>query len=194
MTDAASPPSLELLLATLKRQAGETRAVPPVERWKPAFCGDIDIVIEADGTWRHEGARMTREALVRLFASVLRKDEDGETYLVTPAERMRIRVVDAPFVAVRADKAGTGADQTIAFTTNMGEVVVAGPAHPIRVKTDAEGTPRPYVLVRGRLEARILRAPFFELVEWAEPRDGRLDLRSGGGWFDLGPFDAGAAS
>lgn len=186
MTNAASPPSLELLLAALKRQAGETRAVPPVERWNPAFCGDIDIVIEADGTWRHEGARMTREALVKLFASVLRKDEDGETYLVTPAERMRIKVMDAPFVAVRADRAGEGPEQTIAFTSNMGDVVVAGPAHPIRVVTGANDEPRPYVLVRGRLEARILRAPFFELAEWAEEKDGRLRLWSGGAAFDLG--------
>jgi hypothetical protein len=186
MTPTSNPSSLELLLAALKREAGETRAVPPVERWNPAFCGDIDIVIEADGTWRHERARMTREALVKLFASVLRKDEDGETYLVTPAERMRITVKDAPFVAVRADRAGEGQNQTIAFTTNVGDVVIAGPDHPIRVKTGENGEPRPYVLVRGRLEALILRAPFFELVEWAETKDGRLGLWSGGASFDLG--------
>lgn len=180
-------PSLEQMFAALKREAGPGRAPAPVERWNPEFCGDIDIVIRRDGLWFHEGARMTREALVKLFASVLRKDEDGETYLVTPVEKMRITVEDAPFLAVRADKNGGGAEQTILFTTNMGDVVAAGPEHPLRVEIDSEtGEPRPYVLVRGRLEARILRAPFLELAEWAELDQARLRLRSGGIWFDLG--------
>jgi hypothetical protein len=179
---------LEHLLAALKAEAasgvGPGRPAPPVERWNPAHCGDIGMEILADGTWRHEGTRITRESLVRLFASILRKDEDGATYLVTPGEKIVVRVADAPFTAIRVDRDGQGAGQTLVFTTNVGDVVAAGAENPIRVSYAGE-TPRPYVRVRGRLEARILRAPFYEMVEWAEQRDGKLGLWSGGVWFAL---------
>jgi hypothetical protein len=178
--------SLQQVLAALKRQAGSSdKALPPVDKWNPAQCGEIGMEILADGTWRHEGVRITREPMVRLFASILRKDADGGTYLVTPVEKIRVRVEDAPFTAIRADRVGEGADQTIVFTTNVGDVVTLGPQHPLRV-TAANGEPRPYVLVRGRLEARVLRAPFYELVEWAQMRAGGLSLRSGGAWWELG--------
>lgn len=186
MTDTGNTSSLEQLLAALKREAGSSgKGPPPVDKWNPAHCGDIGMEILADGTWKHEGTRITREALVRLFASILRKDEDGETYLVTPGEKIRVRVEDAPFVAIRADRHGAGREQVLMFTTNVGDVVQAGPEHPLRV-TMANDEPRPYVHVRGRLEARVLRAPFYELVEWAEPRDGKLGVWSGGAWFELG--------
>ncbi|MEZ5995682.1 MAG: DUF1285 domain-containing protein [Hyphomonadaceae bacterium] len=185
MTAPENTSSLEQLLAALKRQAGAgDKSLPPVDKWNPAHCGDIGMEIMADGTWKHEGTRITREALVKLFASILRKDEDGRTYLVTPVEKIVVKVEDAPFVAVRADRAGAGRGQTIVFTTNTGDVVAAGPDNPIRVAYQGE-EPRPYVLVRGRLEARILRAPFYELVDWAEPREGRLGVWSGGAWFQL---------
>lgn len=184
MTDSMS---LEQLLASLKAAAGSSSPEkrPPVESWNPAHCGDAGLEILSDGTWLHEGARISRPALVQLFASILRKDADGETYVVTPAEKIRVRVHDAPFVAVRADRHGEGRGQTVVFTTNVGDVVAAGPEHPLRV-SEARGEPRPYVLVRGRLEARILRAPFYELVQWAEPRDGKLGVWSGGVWWELG--------
>jgi uncharacterized protein len=186
MTKAANTSSLEQLIAALKREAASgDKALPPVDKWNPAHCGDIGMEILADGTWKHEGTRITRESLVKLFASILRKDEDGETYLVTPAEKIRVKVEDAPFVAIRADRAGEGEAQTIVFTTNVGDVVQAGPDHQLRVAFD-KGEPRPYVHVRGRLEARILRAPFYELVEWATPRDGKLGVWSAGAWFELG--------
>jgi hypothetical protein len=188
MTAANNPPSatLEQLVVLLKRQAeAGDRAPPPVERWNPAYCGQAGFEILRDGTWKHEGTRIARENMVRLFASILRKDEDGFTYLVTPVEKIRVAVEDAPFVAVRADRHGVGREQTLLFTTNVGDVVAAGPSHPIRVKRIGE-EPRPYVLVRGRLEARILRAPFYELVEWAEARDGKLGVWSGGVWWELG--------
>jgi hypothetical protein len=181
--------SLEQLVALLKAQAADGAApeqrLPPVETWNPTHCGDAGLEILRDGTWAHEGARITREALVRLFASILRKDADGATYLVTPVEKIRVRVEDAPFVAIRADRAGEGRDQTIVFTTNVGDIVQAGPDHPLRVE-HRDGEPRPYVLVRGRLEARVLRAPFYELVEWAEEREGRLGVWSVGVWWELG--------
>lgn len=186
MTTPDNSSSLEQLLATLKSQAatGE-RGPPPVEKWNPTFCGEAGFEILRDGTWKHEGTRITRENLVRLFASILRKDLDGQTYLVTPVEKIRVVVEDAPFVAVRVDRHGLGVNQTLIFTTNVGDVIKAGPDHPIRVMIEGE-TPRPYVHVRGRLEARILRAPFYELVDWAERRGETLGIWSGGVWFELG--------
>ena len=179
--------SLEQMLAALKAHAatGDARALPPVEKWNPAHCGDIGMEIMADGVWKHEGARITRESLVKLFSTILRKDADGETYLVTPVEKIVVKVADAPFLAVRVDRHGAGREQTLAFTTNVGDVVTAGPEHPLRVSHES-GEPRPYVLVRGRLEARVLRAPYFELVDWSEERDGKLGVWSGGVWFELG--------
>jgi hypothetical protein len=186
MTTPGNTTSLEQLIAALKRQAGSgDKGPPPVDKWNPAHCGEIGLEILADGTWKHEGTRITREPLVRLFASISRKDEDGQTYLVTPAEKIRVRVEDAPFVAIRADRAGEGRDQCIVFTTNVGDIITAGPEHPLRVE-HRDGEPRPYVLVRGRLEARVLRAPFYELVEWAEEREGRLGVWSVGVWWELG--------
>jgi len=183
--------SLEQLLSALKSQAGtgpkSDSGPPPVDKWNPIYCGEAGFEILRDGTWKHEGARITRESLVKLFASILRKDENGQTYLVTPVEKIRVDVADAPFLAVRADRDGAGRDQTLVFTTNVGDVVSAGPANPIRVTIDPDSDePRPYVLVRGRLEARILRAPYYELVEWSETQDGKLGVWSGGVWFELG--------
>ncbi len=189
MTRPDNPPSqasLEQVVAALKRQAESgDRRPPPVDQWNPVHCGEAGFEILADGTWKHEGTRIVRESLVRLFASILRKDGDGETYLVTPAEKIRVKVEDAHFVAIRADRHGAGQAQTIIFTTNVGDVVEAGPAHPMRVERRGD-EPRPYVLVRGRLEARILRAPFYELVEWSETRGNKLGVWSGGVWFELG--------
>jgi len=192
MTTPEDHTSLEQLLALLKAQAGgsegsASRGPPPVDKWNPVHCGDIGMEILADGTWKHAGTRITREPLVKLFASILRKDEDGQTYLVTPVEKIIVHVEDAPFVAIRADRVGEGREQTIVFTTNVGDVVTAGPDHPLRVETH-NGEPRPYVHVRGRLEARVLRAPFYELVEWSEEREGKLVVASAGVWFEIGPL------
>jgi hypothetical protein len=186
MTSPENTSSLEQLIAALKREAGSPdKGRPPVDKWNPAHCGEIGMEILADGTWKHEGTRITRESLVKLFASILRKDEDGQTYLVTPVEKIIVKVEDAPFVAIRADRVGEGRDQTIVFTTNVGDIITAGPDHPLRIERRGD-EPRPYVHVRGRLEARILRAPFYELVEWAEPEAGRLGVWSGGEWWELG--------
>ncbi|HEV2364870.1 MAG TPA: DUF1285 domain-containing protein [Caulobacteraceae bacterium] len=162
------------------------RPPPPVHRWRPAHCGAIDITIRKDGTWIHEGTPIGRPALVRLFSTVLRKDPEGFV-LVTPVEKLAITVEDAPFVAVRVD-ARRGA---LHFTTNVGDEVVAGPDHPIRVETGPSGEPRPYLLVRDDLEALISRPVFYELAAMGEERAGPdgplLGVSSAGAWFALGP-------
>jgi hypothetical protein len=178
----------QAMVAALRSEAGGREGLPPVHLWNPTHCGTDDFEIRADGSWRHEGSPIGRAALVKLFASILRKDDDGETYLVTPAEKVRVRVEDAPFVAVRVDRIGAGREQRIAATTNVGDVTEIGPDRPLRVIEDEAGAPRPYVLVRGRLEARVLRAPFYELVAWGETGpDGRFGVWSGGAFFPLEP-------
>lgn len=160
------------------------RGLPPVHLWRPAHCGTIDIRIAADGRWLHEGSPIGREALVRLFASVLRRDPDGYV-LVTPVEKLSIQVDDAPFVAVavRADEG------RLTFTTNVGDEVVAGPEHAIRVAVGPGGSPRPYLHVRRGLEALIARPVFYELAAMAapHPETGAAAVSSGGVWFPLEP-------
>lgn len=163
------------------------KKLPPVHQWHPEHCGDIDIRIAGDGTWYHEGSPIRRPRMVELFSTVLRKDSDGEFYLVTPVEKMRIRVDDAPFIAIDVEAAGEGKEQILAFTTNVGEQVVAGDRHPLRVEVDAESQePSPYVMVRDGLEARINRPTFYHLVELGEEHDGELGVWSSGHYFVLG--------
>jgi hypothetical protein len=169
----------------------------PVERWNPDYCGEMDMVIKADGSWWHEGTRITRRGLIDLFASILRKDEDGETYLVTPVEKIKIVVERAHFTAVRVDieGEGEGEDQRIFFTTNLDEVIEVGGDNPIRVETDADSLePAPFVTVRGRLEASLKRPVFYELVEnsveRSTPNGKQLGVWAGGLFFPLGPAGA----
>jgi hypothetical protein len=179
---------LDGVIAAAKQAPG--RGLPPVHLWNPAHCGDIDIVIKKNGLWFHEGTPIGREALVRLFSTVLRKDPDG-FHLVTPVEKMRITVEDAPFIAVRVDKVG----DALRFLTNVGDEVEAGPDNAIRVDMDeTTGEPRPYLHVRRGLEALINRAVFYELVEMAQerqtPEGPRLGVSSNGAWFPVGPAGA----
>jgi uncharacterized protein len=163
LTAATAARGLEALVSRATR-AGKGPA--PVERWNPDFCGDLDMEIKQDGTWFYLGTPIGRMPLVQLFSTVLRKDADGKTYLVTPVERVGIRVVDAPFIAVEMDVSGTGGGQVITFRTNVGDVVEAGPDHPLRfVDEDETGGLKPYLLVRGRLEALLARPVMYELVE-----------------------------
>lgn len=176
-------------LSSVIAAAGELqsgRALPPVDLWDPPHCGAIDICIGRDGRWRHEGAPIERDALIRLFSTVLRKDADG-FYLVTPVEKLKIVVEDAPFVAVGLERAGP----SLRFLTNLGDWVEAGPEHPIRVGRDETNRgPAPYIHVRGGLEARMTRPVFYELVDMAEvratPRGSCLIVESGGVEFALG--------
>lgn len=166
---------------------GPGRGLPPVHLWHPSHCGEIDIVIRRDGVWMHEGSPIGRAELVRLFSTVLRKDHDGYV-LVTPGEKLSIRVEDLPFRAVALERRG----KALVFTTDVGDETEAGPAHPIRVETDPEtGEPSPSIHVRADLWARIARPVFYELVEMASVEEERLTIRSGGAAFALGPVGAG---
>jgi uncharacterized protein len=175
-------------LAEAQAEAAHTRKLPPVETWNPPDCGDIDMRIAVDGTWFYLGTPIGRPALVRLFSTILRREANGRYVLVTPVEKVGIKVEDAPFIAVRVD-AEVG---RLRFLTNVGDEVVAGPEHPIRVEYRG-AEPRPYVHVRGQLKARVSRAVFYELVAMAEERateTGReLGVWSDGEWFSLGSPD-----
>jgi hypothetical protein len=173
---------------------GGLAGLPPVHLWSPGHCGDIGLSIGRDGSWRRNGSPIERERLVRLFARILRKDDDGLHYLVTPHEKVLVTVEAAPFLAVAVEALGEGEDRTLRFTTNLGDQVDAGPDRPIRVETDpATGEPRPFVLVRARLEALMTRPVFFELVELAEPEGDQLAVRSRGATFALGDLPAEAS-
>ncbi|KAB2854749.1 MAG: DUF1285 domain-containing protein [Bauldia sp.] len=158
------------------------------------ICGDFGLFIRRDGTWFYRGSPIGRKPLVKLFASVLRRDDAGDYWLITPAEKGRIEVEDVPFLAVEASIAGTGREQTVTLRTNLDEIVTVGREHPLRVASDPmTGAPAPYVLVRDRLEARLARPVFYELVERGEEsvEDGRriLGVWSGGAFFRLGAID-----
>jgi hypothetical protein len=181
------------LEALLKAQA--EGGLPPVERWDPPYCGDIGMAIRADGTWMYQGSPIGRAALVKLFARVLRKDADGRHYLVTPAEKVDVAVEDAPFLAVEMQVDGAGERQRLTFRTNVDDIVECGRARPLRFVEEAgSGGLKPYLLVRGRLEALVSRAVYYDLVELAVPRSveepDRLGVWSGGVWWELAPGGA----
>jgi len=155
-------PSADSVLASA--QAAAKKGPPPVHLWNPPFCGDLDIRIARDGTWFYLGTPIGRPGMVRLFSSILKK-EGGRYYLVTPVEKVGIRVDDAPFVAVDFEGEGTGRDQVLTFVTQVGDRAVAGPDHPIRVQRDASGAPAPYILIRSDLEALIDRKSFYRLTD-----------------------------
>lgn len=170
INSASDAAGLAALISRASEQAGaEKRGLPPVEKWNPPFCGDIDMEIRADGTWFYMGTPIGRAPLVRLFSTVLRKDEDGKTYLVTPVEKVGIRVVDAPFLAVEMQVTQREGNQVLTFRTNVGDVVEAGAEHPLRFTIVGENRElKPYLLVRGRLEALVSRPVMYDLVELGE--------------------------
>jgi hypothetical protein len=189
-SDAAG---LAALIARAAEQAGgSVRGLPPVDKWNPPFCGDIDMEIRADGTWFYMGTPIGRQPLVRLFSTVLRKDEDGKTYLVTPVEKVGIRVADAPFVAVEMQSVERDGEPVLSFRTNVGDVVEADADHPLRFEIVGESRQlKPYLLVRGRLEALVSRAVMYDLVALGEVVDVQgadtFAIRSGGEIFPVMP-------
>lgn len=189
---------LETLTSSLKRFA--RRGPAPVHLWNPEHCGEIGLRIGADGTWYYRGSPIGRGALVRLFSTVLRKDDDGRHYLVTPVEKIAVDVADAPFLAVEMTVTGKGGDQQLTFRTNCDDHVDAGPEHPLRfVHGGASGGTKPYVRVRGALDAVVTRAVTYDLIALGVLRqcgDGeKFGVWSGGRFFpiadaaDLGETD-----
>jgi len=175
-----------LSLAEIARLA-EEKKLPPVDKWNPTHCGASDMRIARDGTWFHQGSPIGRQAMVRLFSTILRREPDGGFVLVTPVEKLDIEVEDAPFVAVELKSEGEGIDRSLAFRLNTGDLVVAGPDHPIRFEPRDDG-PHPYVEVRHGLDALVARPVYYELVELAlsEGPD-PLGLWSGGVFFPMDP-------
>lgn len=185
-------PNPDSILTHLGAQA--SRPASGVASRVPTLCGDLDMRIDREGVWHYQGSPIGRKALVRLFSTVLRRESDGTYWLVTPAERGRITVEDAPFMAVAVDSEGTGRHQILRFRTNVDDEVVADKAHPIRVVHDpVTEEPRPYVLVRQGLEARIARSVYYELVALGQCQcvDGQshFGVWSGGAFFSLGRAD-----
>lgn len=197
--DSAARPADAAGLADLMARAADSRnagkdGLPPVDRWDPPFCGDLDMEIRADGTWFYLGTPIGRKELVRLFSTVLRRDEDGRHYLVTPVEKVGIRVADAPFLAVEMSVEGEGEAQVLTFRTNVGDVVTAGPEHSLRFVLEGEdGALKPYLHVRGRLEALVSRAVMYDVAALGTTVeiDGQamFAVRSGGSVFPIMPAD-----
>lgn len=152
----------------LLKTIGKIKGPAPVHLWNPPYCGEMDMRIAADGRWYHEGSPIGRLPLVKLFSSILRRDDDGHFYLVTPVERVRIKVDDCPFVAQQLDVDGEGGKQALRFTLNTEEEVVAGPDNRIEVSVDADGQPHPTLHVRHGLYALISRSVFYRLVDLAQ--------------------------
>lgn len=177
-------------LADIVKAVAEKR-LPPVEKWNPTHCGHSDMRIAADGTWFHQGTPIGRMAMVKLFSTILRREPDGRHVLVTPVEKLDIDVEDAPFLAVEATSEGEGRDRRIAFRLLTDDILIAGPDHPLRLETAADGTPRPYLHVRGPrdrpLEALVNRPVFYQLADMAlaeqEAHGGPLGLWSEGVFF-----------
>ncbi len=167
-------------LADVRKSSGK-KGLPPVHLWNPDLCGDIDMRIDRDGTWFYLGSPIGRKELVKLFSSVLRHDEDGVHYLVTPVEKCSVEIEDAPFLAVRMSVTGAGHEQVIAFETSVEDEVIVDADHPLRFETekDTDGL-KPYVLVRARLEALVNRALFYDLVAL-----GVVEKRDGDDWFGV---------
>jgi uncharacterized protein len=172
-------------------RSGNSPIIPAAgDRRLPVDLGALDIRIARDGAWFYRGSPIGRLPLVKLFASVLRREADGCYWLVTPAERGRVEVEDVPFLAVELTVAGEGRDQLLIFRTNLDDIVTAGPDHPLRVETAANGEPAPYILVRGGLEARLARPVFYQLADLGDEEEiagaGRFGVWSSGAFFALG--------
>ncbi len=179
------PDLATLSLAEIVRLV-EQRRLPPVASWNPTHCGDSEMRIARDGTWFHQGSPIGREAMVRLFSTVLRREPDGSYVLVTPVEKLDIVVEDAPFVAVEMKAEGDGADARLAFRLNTGDLVTADRDHRLRFVRGDDG-PRPYISVRGGMEALLARPVYYELAERAVQHDGVDGVWSAGIFFALEP-------
>lgn len=194
MGDNSSEP--DKLAERVQQEVGQSAelSLPPVDKWNPDFSGDLELCITRQGKWLYKGNPMERQALVKLFSNILRKDPDGCYYLVTPVEKFRIEVEDAPFVAHSLKREGEGGDQRLWLTTNVGERVLVDEAHPLRVElADESAEPAPYVRVRRNLDALLERQAFYDLAALADRGEGRfsdtLGVYSSGAFFPIGSAD-----
>ncbi|MCW5680641.1 MAG: DUF1285 domain-containing protein [Xanthobacteraceae bacterium] len=196
--DSANPGTAPKGLESLIAAVGKQRKLPPVHLWNPPFCGDLDMRIAADGTWFYLGTPIGRPALVRLFASVLKREGD-KYFLVTPVEKVGIKVEDAPFHAVEMAVEGEGASRTLTFRTNVDDLVRCDREHALRFEPeDATGGLKPYLHVRANLWARVTRALFFDLVEMGETIGAQerergkemFGIFSGGEFFPMAPAES----
>jgi hypothetical protein len=159
-------------LARQVEASGQSRTLPPLDQWQPELSGDMDLVIRRDGSWVYQSDPITRDSVIRLFSTILRREPDGEFYLVTPAEKWRIRVEDTPLLAHSLEVEGDGDDQVLRLTTNVGEILTVGEAHPLTVGEYPEtGEPRPVIGVRHGVEARLVTAAFYALAERVVERE-----------------------
>ncbi|TBW56034.1 DUF1285 domain-containing protein [Marinobacter halodurans] len=177
----------------IEEQISEARAAfegrPPLDKWHPELSGDIDMRILRDGTWLFQGNPLQRQAMVQLFSTILRREDDGEYYLVTPVEKWRLEVEDTPLLAHGLEASGEGREQMLTLTLNTGESLVIGPEHPLRMDHYDNGEPRPLVGIVQGLEARLVTPAYYELAEHAvaSPEDDRvLGVWSDGRFFELG--------
>jgi hypothetical protein len=182
---------LEAIAASLPREKG---APPPVDTWNPPFCGNIDMKIAADGTWFYQKTPIGRPALVKLFASILKREDDNY-FLVTPVEKVGIRVDDAPFMAVEMQTEQDARGRLLRFRTNVDDWVACGPDHPLRFDPEpATGGLKPYLHVRHDLWAKVTRTLFLDLVQLGEERElageQMFGVSSGGMFFAMAPADS----
>jgi hypothetical protein len=178
-------PDLATMSLTDVARALAEKRLPPVDQWHPTHCGDSEMRIARDGTWYHQGSPIGREAMVRLFSTILRREADGSYVLVTPGEKLDIVVEDAPFTAVEVKSEGSGTARNLAFRLNTGDFVMAGPNNALRFENKPDG-PHPYLHVRGGMEALVSRSVYYELVELALEEGGDpVGLWSDGRYFAM---------
>ena len=146
------------------------KGLPPVDKWNPPFCGDIDLKILRDGRWMYMGTEIKRPAMVRLFSTILRLDPDGEYYLVTPVEKVRIQVEDTPFLIVSMDKLKKENKTSLIFYTSLKDEIILTKKNPISIEVNDKNEPSPYILVRNNLRGLISRSVYYELIEYAQER------------------------
>ncbi len=144
------------------------KGIPPVEKWNPPFCGDIDMHILRNGKWTYMGSEIKRPAMIKLFSNIIRLDEDGHYYLVTPVEKVRIKVDDVPFVAVSMNKTTEEGIDSLSFVTNVQDEVVLSKKNPIEIVINDNDEPSPYITIRRNLKALISRAVYYDLINMAE--------------------------
>ncbi len=190
MTDNTPSNPLQSVIAQAEKAENGEKGLPPVHLWEPEYCGDIGMRIARDGQWYYDNSPIGRKKLVRLFSTILRHDEEGEHYLVTPVEKIRVEIEDAPFVATLLRVSGEGRQQVLRFETNVGDFAEAGPEHALRFEIDPQtDEPSPYIHVRARLEALISRSVFYQLVELAEVEGDAFGVWSHGVFFPISNAD-----